>query len=146
MPYSDIDLGQHWIQFIIWISIYLSSVKPSDIRLRAILQQIPGHHSLKFVQITKISLKHIEAETKWRHFADDLFKRIFFNGNVWISIKISLKFVPQGPINDIPALAQIMAGRGPGDKPLSEPMMVRIPTHICVTRPQWVKRNFHSKS
>ena len=32
-----------------------------------------------------------------------------------------------------------MAWRRPGDKPLSEPMMVRLPTHICVTRPQWVK-------
>ena len=36
-------------------------------------------------------------------------KRIFLNENVWISIKISLKFVHQGPINDIPALVQIMA-------------------------------------
>ena len=25
-----------------------------------------------------------------------------------------------------------------GSKPLSEPMMVSLPTHICVTRPQWV--------
>ena len=40
--------------------------------------------------------------------------------------------------NNIPALVQIMALRRPGDKPLSEPMMVRLPTHICVTRPQWV--------
>ena len=32
-----------------------------------------------------------------------------------------------------------MAWRRPGDKPLSGPMMVRLPTHICVTRPQWVK-------
>ena len=31
-----------------------------------------------------------------------------------------------------------MAWRRSGDKPLSEPMMVRLPTHICVTRPQWV--------
>ena len=30
-----------------------------------------------------------------------------------------------------------------GDKPLSEPMMVRLPTHICVTRPQWVKISYH---
>ena len=50
----------------------------------------------------------------------------------------SLKFVPKGPINKIPALVQIMAWRRPGDKPLSEPMMVRLLTHICVTRPQWV--------
>ena len=55
-----------------------------------------------------------------------------------ISIKISLKFIPKGPINNIPALVQIMAWRRPGDKPLSEPMMDNLPTHICVTRPQWV--------
>ena len=73
-----------------------------------------------------------------QHFADDIFKRIFFNENVWISIKISLRFVPKGPINNIPALVQIMAWRRPGDKPLSEPMMVSLTTHICVTRPQWV--------
>ena len=66
------------------------------------------------------------------------FKRIFLNENVRLSIKISLKFVPKGPINKIPALLQIMAWRRPGDKPLSEPMMVRLLTHICVTRPQWV--------
>ena len=74
-----------------------------------------------------------------QHFADDIFKRIFFNENVWIPIKISLKFVPKGPINNIPALVQIMAWRRSGDKPLSEPMMVSLPMHICVTRPQWVK-------
>ena len=73
-----------------------------------------------------------------RHFADDTFKRIFLNENVIISIKISLKFVPKGRIKIIPALVQIMAWRRPGDKPLSEPMMVRLPTHICVSRPQWV--------
>ena len=60
------------------------------------------------------------------------------NENVRISIKISLKFVPKGLINSIPVLVQIMAWRRPGDKPLSEPMMVNLLTHICVTRPQWV--------
>ena len=73
-----------------------------------------------------------------QHFADKISKHIFFNENVWISIKISLKFVPKGPINNIPALVQIMAWRRPDDKPLSEPRMVRLPTHIWVTRPQWV--------
>ena len=42
-------------------------------------------------------------------------------------------------INNIPTLVHVMAWRRPGDMPLSEPMMVRLPTHICVTRPQWVK-------
>ena len=73
-----------------------------------------------------------------RHFAD-VFKCNFLNENVWIPIKISLKFVPRGPIDNIPSLVQIMAWRQQGDKPLSEPMVVRLPTHICVTRPQWVK-------
>ena len=72
-------------------------------------------------------------------FADDIVKRIFFNENVWISITISLNFVPKVRINIIPALVQIMAWRRPGDKPLSETMMVSLLTHICVTRPQWVK-------
>ena len=88
-------------------------------------------------EITNVT-EHIEAETNGCHFANDIFKCIFLNENVWISIKISLKFVPQGPINNIPALVQIMAWRRPGDKPLSEPMVVSLPTHICVARPQWI--------
>ena len=50
-----------------------------------------------------------------------------------------MRFVPKGPINNIPAMVQIMAWRRSGDKPLSEPMMVILLTHICVTRSQWVK-------
>ena len=73
-----------------------------------------------------------------RHFADDTFNRIFINENVRISIKVSLKFVPKGPINNMPALVQIMAWSRPSDKPLSEPAMVSLLTHICVTQPQWV--------
>ena len=79
-----------------------------------------------------------------RRFPDDIFKCIFMNENVWILIKISLKFVPKGPINDIPSLVQIMAWRRSGGKPLSEPIMVSLLTHICVTRPQWV--NIWSRS
>ena len=75
-----------------------------------------------------------------RHFADDIFLCIFLNENIWISIKISLKFVPRGPVNKIPSLVQIMAWRRPGAKPLSEPMMIRLLTLICVTRPQWVNQ------
>ena len=74
-----------------------------------------------------------------RHFADDTFSRIFVNENVRISIEFSLRFVPKGPINNIPALVQIMAWHRPGDKSLSEPRMVRLSTHLCVTRPQSVK-------
>ena len=74
-----------------------------------------------------------------RHFPDDVFKWIFLNEEVCISVKISLKFVHRGPLNNIWALVQIMAWRRSGDKPLSEPMMASLLLHICVTRPQWVK-------
>ena len=83
-------------------------------------------------------LNTLRPRQNGHHFPDDIFKWIFLNQNIWISLKIPLKFVPRGPINNIPALVQIMAWRRPGDKPLSEPMLVFVPTHICVTRPQWV--------
>ena len=84
-------------------------------------------------------LNSLRPRQHGRHFTDDIFKCIFLNENIWISIKISLKFVPKGSINNISALVQIMAWCRPGDKPLFEPMMVSLLTHICVTQPQWVK-------
>ena len=71
------------------------------------------------------------------HFSADIFKCIFLNRNAWTSIKISLKFVPKGLINNILALLQIIAWRRPGAKPLSEPMIVSLLTLTCATRPQW---------
>ena len=50
--------------------------------------------------------------THWgRHFPDENFKWIFLNENIWITIKFSMKFVCKDPINNIPALVQIMAWR-----------------------------------
>ena len=68
------------------------------------------------------------------HWGRDKMAAIFLNENVWISIKISRKFVSNGPINNIPALVQIMAWRWSGNKPLSKPMMASLLTHVCVTR------------
>ena len=59
--------------------------------------------------------------------ADILFKYIFLNEKVWISIEISLKLVPDGSINNKAALVQIMAWCRLGDKPLSEAMMSYFP-------------------
>ena len=73
------------------------------------------------------------------HFADGIFKCIILNENKWISLKISLKFVPKVRINNILALVQIMVWHWPGDKPLSEPLMLKLLMHICVTWPQWVR-------
>ena len=51
------------------------------------------------------------------HFADDIFKFIFLNEKVRISLKIHKRFVPKDPFNDNPALIQKMAWRRTGDKP-----------------------------
>ena len=83
-------------------------------------------------------LNSLRPRRNRHHFADDIFKCIFENENEWISPKISLKFVHNVRINNIPALVQIMAWRRPDDKPLSAPIMVSLLTHICVTRPQWI--------
>ena len=93
------------------------------------------------MQRVDVAVNTLRPRQDGRHFADDIFTCICLNENVWIPIDISLKFVPMGPINNIPAMVQIMAWRRPGDKPLSEPMVVSLPTHICVARPQWVKVN-----
>ena len=57
--------------------------------------------------------------------ASDIFKCIFLNENDRIPILISLKFVPRSPIENKPALVQVMAWRPIGAKPLPEPMMAQ---------------------
>ena len=54
-----------------------------------------------------------------RHFTDDIFECIFLNENEWISLKISVKFVPNVRINNIPVSVQIMDWHRPGDKQTS---------------------------
>ena len=63
------------------------------------------------------------------HFPNNILKWIFLNENVSVLIIISSKFVSRGPINNIPTLVQVMAQCQPGDKPLSEPMMVSLLAH-----------------
>ena len=57
--------------------------------------------------------------------ADNIFKCIFLNEKDKILIQIALKLVPRGPIDNKPALVQVMVWRRTGDKPLPEPMMAQ---------------------
>ena len=100
---------------------------------------VPLHSAEPHKSHTSSFLNTLEPIQNGRHFADDPFKCIFLNENVRISINFSLKFVPWGQINNIPALVQIMAWCPSGDKQLSVPMLASLPTHICVTWPQWAK-------
>ena len=96
--------------------------------------------------IFSLNINTLRLRQNGRHFADYMFKWIFLNENIWILLKISLKFVPKVWINNIPALVQIMAWRWPGNKLLSEPMVVSLLTHICITQPQWVNPQTHRYS
>ena len=76
-------------------------------------------HSTCRLQLDLIALNALKPGQNGRHFPYDIFKCIFLNENVNISINISVKFAPVGSANYIPALVQIMAWRRPRDKSLS---------------------------
>ena len=60
-----------------------------------------------------------------RHFVGDLFRCFFMNEMCCILIRISLKFVPKGPIDYKAALVQVMTWHSTGDKALFEPMLTQ---------------------
>ena len=72
-----------------------------------------------------------------------IFQTTFSNAFSWMKFfEFWLKFhwnLFKGAFNNIPALAKIIAWHRPGDKPLSEPMLVSLLAHTCVTRPQWTQ-------
>ena len=72
-------------------------------------------------------LTHLPLDKLASILADDIFKLIFLNENGRIPIKISLKFVPNSPIDNRPALVQVMAWHCTGDKPLHEPILTKFP-------------------
>ena len=82
------------------------------------------------LEFLRLMINMLRPRQNGRHFADAVFNCIFLNENVWISLMILLKFVPNVPINNIPVL--------PGSDNYLKPIMVNILTHICVTWPQWV--------
>ena len=79
-------------------------------------------------------LKLIKTETKWPQFSGRHFQMHFLEWKCMNFFENFIECFPNGPINNIPVLVFIMSWRRPGDKPLSEPMMIILLTHICVTR------------
>ena len=71
-----------------------------------------------------------------RHFSN----YIFLNVNVWISIAISLKFGPKGPIDKKPAWFKWWLGAEQVTSHYLNQWWLSLLTHICITRPQWVNR------
>ena len=148
---SDNGLLPGWRQAIIWTNAGILLTAPLRMNFNEILIEIQTFFFKKMN--LKISAKwhlfhlHFNMLTHWgRDKMAAISQTTHSNTFSWmkllrISIEISLNFVPKGAINNIPALVQIMATRHSGNKPLSEPMLVYLPTHICVTRPQWVNKH-----
>ena len=110
------------IQKLNWYLTYQLSTKRVSIINSLISLTSRLGQGLLFTQISGQSpiVNTSRLRQKGSHFAEDTLKRIFLNENVRISLKISLKFVHKGQINNIPALVQIMALGLVGTKPSSE--------------------------
>ena len=132
--YQELHISPRWLQKAPW--------PHGGSTITNLSQTVDTRSNIKRHQSPQLTIdpafNTLRPRQNGRHFVDDVFKCIFLNENMWILLKISLKFVPKGPINNIPSLVQIMSWRRPGDKSLSEPMMVSLLTHICVPRPQRV--------
>ena len=133
----------------IWFCTRLLSQRECNSNLTKIERPFVLHHEVRF-QLPVASqcqemrengflyfLNTLMPRQNGRHLADNIFRCIFLNENIWISIKVSLKFVPKGPIDNFPAVVQIMVWRRSSEKPLSELMLVSLLTHLCTARPQW---------
>ena len=119
--------------------------KINGLNQHTIHDQYSTHHSGLLGYFCRIRCRKISyavntltPRQNGRHFPNEICKWIFLNENVWTSIETSLKFVPRGPIHNIPALVKIMARRRTGDKPVSEPVVVSLLAHMYVTQPQWI--------
>ena len=124
-PYLDHPLI--WSAFVYYINVYNTHSWYHLVKW----PKLEGWHCINLSSCQQNYITNtLRPRENDRHFADDNLKCIFLNENVWISIKISLKFVPKSPINNILALVQLRAWYLPGDKPLSEPLVVRLLMHI----------------
>ena len=139
----------------LWFYQYYVGLRPHDGCRCPGAKLAPGHlqptwwldcdYAVTWVILRDTDIR-LQPLTYWgRDEMDAISQTTFSSAFYWMKtyelrLKFSLKFVPKRPINNIPALVQIMAWRRLGDKPLSELMVVSLLTHICVTRPQWVKQ------
>ena len=84
-----------------------------------------------FIAINRTVPNTLRPRLLMCHFACETFSLIFRIGILYILIQFSLKFVPNGQINNRPTLAQIMAGLQSGGRSLFEPLKA-LPRQIGV--------------
>ena len=90
--------------------------------LAGILWDLTGMHSdNEWIVPSQHPVNLLRPAHNGYHLENSIFKCIFLNENVQISIRLSLEFVTEGPIYNNSALVQGMACCWLGDKPLLEP-------------------------
>ena len=119
-------MTRNWDIFTMWIQLTVQLNTFSVLR-----------HEIQNGQRDLTRLQEKLDEAKWPPFCRWYFQMHFFSIKIF-EFKISPKFVLKEPVNNIPTSVQIVAWRPPKDKPWSEPIIVSLLRHICVTRPQWV--------
>ena len=117
-----------YIHIYIYIYIYARILNVTTWRYRL---EVHKHCSIHRVSTLR------PRQNIW-NFADDIFKRIFWNEYEQISIKFHWCLFLGVQLTILQHLVRIMAYRLYVAKPLSEPTMISLLTHICVTRSQWV--------
>ena len=65
------------------------------------INQLPRIEALPYSRMQQFNTS--KSRQNGPHFPDDIFKCTFLNEDVYGSITISPNFVPNGPINSIPA-------------------------------------------
>ena len=125
--HTDSEIEEEIVLNSIQKELYYSQVEPTFQKVFCKLNKLLPTWC-KWVAVNPLALTH------WGR------NKITTISQTTFSNAFSLKFVPKVSINNITALVQIMAWRRPGDKPLSESMMISLLTHMCITQPQWVKQ------
>ena len=82
---------------LVWFGVDLSHQLPTQ-------WKPPFLHAVTYLTACASGINTLRQRQNGCQFPDNIFKWFFFNEHIWISIKVSLNFVPNGLINNIPAL------------------------------------------
>ena len=113
IPYSVLRVINQKCITGCWLSIRGKDLINQIHRVLLVTWDTAWRQVLEYKRLPYHLVNSLRPRSNRRHFADDMFKCISLIENVSILIQISLKFVPMGPINNIPALVQIMASLVP---------------------------------
>ena len=133
--YAKIDCNKAWVYGYMNIHIYMHLHIPFTIHLSV----CDALHYVCFIDYIRSIVNTARPRRNRRLFPDDILIAFSWTKMFKLRLIFYWSLFPEGPINEFTALVQIMVCRRPGEKPLSEPWMVSLLTHICVAQPQWVK-------